>query len=447
MSRLSITRCRTKICKKLGAALLLPLLFAASAANAQDAIRPSLAGEAAAEARRQSIDRIPYNLLMGPVRFRFSATAGFEYNDNINIAEENELDDFIFRPQVNFNAVWPITQLNTLRFDIGIGYAFYMEHSEYNTNGILLAPGSQLSFDVFVGDFRINFHDRFSLEQDPIGEPGLSGVADYGRFQNTAGVSVLWDLNKAVATFGYDHYTFIATNDDFEYLDRNADAFMASLSVALTSTIGVGVESAYVFNRYDENLLNDSDTFSVGGFVETQITSYVKVRAAGGYQNISFDDDDVRLGPYPPGFLPGGETFLVFEDQGNLDDYYVNLLISHRINASFTHRLSAGHESQLGVNSNYIRLNYVRHTATWNIINRTLLSTELFYEDAEESGGFLNFGEGEELNRYGGAVSLGYQLTRNVTLGARYQYTQKDSDVLLRDYRQNRVSIDGTYSF
>ena len=169
------------------------------------------------------------------MRFRVSATAGLEYNDNINLAEVNTLDDFIFRPQVNFNALWPITQLNTLRFDIGLGYAFHLEHSDYNTNGVLLAPGSQLSFDVFVGDFRINFHDRFSLQQDPISEvvdPAFGDVADYGRFENTAGVSVLWDLNKAVATFGYDHYTFIATNDDFEYLDRNADAFMASLSVA-----------------------------------------------------------------------------------------------------------------------------------------------------------------------------------------------------------------------
>ena len=55
---------------------------------AQDAIRPSLAGEAAAEARRQSIDKIPYNLQLGPMKFRFSATMGLEYNDNINLAED-----------------------------------------------------------------------------------------------------------------------------------------------------------------------------------------------------------------------------------------------------------------------------------------------------------------------------------------------------------------------
>lgn len=433
--------------RRAGFALVVPFVLATSAALAQDAVRPSLAGEASAEARRQEVDRMPYNLLVGPIRFRLSATVGVEYNDNVNFAEVDTQEDFIFRPVVNFNALWPITQLNTLRLDIGLGYAFYATHSEYNTNGILLTPNSQLSFDVFVGDFRINFHDRFSLEQDPVGEAALSNVADYGRFQNTVGVSVLWDLNKIVLTLGYDHYTFIATNDDFSYLDRNAEQLTASVSLAATSTTGVGLEGSYVFSRYDEKLLNDSNTFSIGAFVETQLTNYVKLRLAGGFQTISFDGEQVLLGPFPDGFLPNGETFVVFNDQKNLSDYYVNLLISHRINAAITHRLALGHESQLGVNSNYITLNYVRHTATWNVINRTLLSTELFYEDAEESGGFLNEGRGESLHRYGGALTVGYQLTPHVTLGARYQYTQKDSDVELRDYRQNRVSLDATYSF
>jgi len=423
--------------RRMGLALLLSLLFATSVARAQEAVRPSLAGEAAAAARRQTLDRIPYNLLMGPVRFRFSATMGVEYNDNINIAEVNTQEDIIFRPYLNLNALWPITQLNTLRFDIGLGYAFYADHSENNTNGVLLSPGSQLSFDVFVGDFRINFHDRFSLEQDPIGEPQLSGVVDYGRFQNTAGVSVLWDLNKAVLTFGYDHYTFIATNDDFDYLNRNAESLSASLSVAASSTTGLGVEGSFVYNYYDEMVLNDSDTYSIGAFVETQLTNYLKLRVAGGYQSINFDGSTVALGPFPDG------SFAFFNDSGSLDDFYVNALLSHRINGAITHRLSLGHESQLGVNSNYITLNYIRHTATWNVINKTLLSTEFFYEDADDSGGFID----EHLHRYGGALTLGYQLTRHVTLGARYQFTQKDSDVPLRDYRQNRISIDGTYSF
>jgi hypothetical protein len=443
--------------RRLVLTLLVSLLFAAGMLRAQDAIRPSLAGEAAAEARRQSIDKIPYNLQVGPIKFRFSATMGIEYNDNINLAEDGSAvffsptgpivittspqDDIILRPQLNINALWPITQLNTLKLDIGTGYAFYLDHSNYNTNGILISPGSQLAFDIFVGDFRINIHDRFSLEQDPVAEVALSNVADYGRFQNTAGVSVLWDLNQAVVTLGYDHYTFISTTSVFDYLDRNAEILSGSIGFTPTSTMTVGVEGSFVDTYYDQNILNDSRTYSVGAFLETQITSYLKLRVAGGYQKIDFDS--------------GG----LVNDPHDLNDYYANALLSHRVNSVLTQNLSIGHETQLGVNSNYVKLNYARHTTTWNLFYHTLLSTELFYEDADDSGGSgilftpipgvpnINPFVAEHIHRYGGAFSLGYQLTQHLTLGFRYQYTQKDSDQPLRDYRQNRVSLDGTYSF
>jgi len=114
-------------------------VVAISGVFAQDAVRPSLAGEEAAEARQEDVSRIPYNLLLGPVRFRLGATLGFEYNDNVNYAEVNEQDDFIITPSMTLDAIWPLTQLNTLRFDIGIGYSFYLDHSQYDTDSILIA--------------------------------------------------------------------------------------------------------------------------------------------------------------------------------------------------------------------------------------------------------------------------------------------------------------------
>ena len=184
-----------------------------------------------------------------------------------------------------------------------------------------------------------------------------------------AGVSVLWDLNAAVVTLGYDHFNWIALEDRFEYLDRSAEILNASVAFTPNSTMSVGPEASYIDTSYDQNVMNDSQAFSAGAFLETQITNNLKVRVAGGYQNIDFDN-----------------TGLV-NDAHNLDDYYANLLLSHRVNSAFNHTISAGHEAQLGVNSNYVVLNYVRHTANWNILLNTLLSTELFYEDAEDSGG------------------------------------------------------------
>src|SRR6202011_5137069 len=407
------------------------LLGEMSIAPAQDAVRPSLAGEAASEARQQDVNRIPYNLMLGPVRFRVSATVGVEYNDNVNYADVGAQTDWIFTPNVNVDAIWPITQLNTLRLDLGLAYALYVDHSNYDTRGILIAPNSQVAFDIFVGDFRISIHDRMLAQQDPISEPALSNVTNYGRFENTAGVSILWDLNKLLLQAGYDHYNFIATNSTFDYLDRNAEMVGGSAAFIVNPTITVGAEGNAVFTRYDNNtngigILNDNKDYSVGGFVEAALTSNLKARVAGGYQWINFDQNFVTFF-----FGPFGITF---PDHKDLADYYVNGLIAHRINAQISQTLSAGHENQLGVNSNYITLNFIRHTVSWNILRNTLLTTEFFFEDAEESGGVIN----ESFQRIGGAVTLGYQLTPHVTVGVRYQGTSKDSDVFLRDYNQNR---------
>ena len=443
--RRAISLHRDQFRKSIALLFVMSMLVGVAGVFAQDAIRPSLAGQSASDARQQDVSRIPYNLLLGPVRFRVGASVGVEYNDNVTYAETNTQDDFIVTPNLTLDAIWPITQLNTLRLDLGIGYSFYLDHSQYNTDKILIAPKSQIGFDIFVGDFRINIHDRMQLQQDPIQEGALSNVVDYGRFENTGGVSVLWDLNKLLFQLGYDHYNFVSTTSVFDYLNRNSEIFQGSAAFIVNPTITVGAEGNAVFTRYDQSVLNDNEDYSVGGFVEVELTNNLKARAAGGYQWINFDHNFVT-------FTFGPFAFLV-PDHKDLQSYYVNGLVAHRINATLSQTVSAGHENQLGVNSNYITLNYVRHTLTWNLIRNTLLSTEFFFEDAKESGGFAGFfspvplGTPEHFQRIGGAITLGYQLTPHVTLGVRYQGTSKDSNLLLRDYNQNRISVDGTYSF
>ena len=254
-------------------------------------------------------------------------------------------------------------------------------------------------------------------------------------------------MNKLLLDVGYDHYNYVSTTSAFDYLNRNSEIVYGSAAFVATPTITLGVEGNAAFTRFEQAVLNDNEDYSVGGFVEAALTSNLKVRVAGGYQWIDFDNNFVFF----PLATPFGTVLIPFQDHKDLSDYYVNGLIGHRINATISQTLSAGHENQLGVNSNFITLNYVRHTLSWNLIRNTLLSTEFFYEDAKESGGFAGFGVGgsggEHFHRIGGAITLGYQLTPHVTLGARYQGTSKDSNLLLRDYNQNRISIDGTYSF
>src|SRR6185295_8577221 len=76
-----------------------------------------------------------YNWALGNFRFGIALGVGIEWNDNINLSDNNRESDFIFRPVLNLEANWKMSDLNTLRFNIGLSYAKYFEHSELDTDG------------------------------------------------------------------------------------------------------------------------------------------------------------------------------------------------------------------------------------------------------------------------------------------------------------------------
>src|SRR5207244_5153862 len=149
MSRRLISLHRSHLRKSVTLLFVTSMLVATAGVYAQDAVRPSLAGQEASDAREQDVSRIPYNLLLGPVRFRVGATVGVEYNDNINYADDgtavipnptgpgfitirsNSQDDVIVTPNLMLYVIWPVTLLKTLRLDIGFYYYFFLDHSQH----------------------------------------------------------------------------------------------------------------------------------------------------------------------------------------------------------------------------------------------------------------------------------------------------------------------------
>ena len=206
------------------------LCLALESSLAQESIRPSQTSALASEARRQSENATGnYFMKLGPVDFSLSAAMGVEYNDNIGLAEKDRQSDFILHPTINLDAAWHVTSLNTLRFNFGVAYATYLRHSDQDSRTILIDPGSQLAFDVYVGDIvKLTFRDQFAILQNPIDEPTLSNTARFDRFQNTAGVTALFDFNDLKFVLGYDHFTYHTFNDDFNFLDRREEQFLGA---------------------------------------------------------------------------------------------------------------------------------------------------------------------------------------------------------------------------
>jgi hypothetical protein len=204
-----------------GAWITTLIILTGPATHAQEALRNSLTGEAAAEARRLRPDSLPYSFKSGEFRLLAEPSLGLDYNDNVNTSKSDAEDDFILKPLLRINLNYPVTQYNLLNLNVGIGYDKYFEHDELST--WRLQTGSELSFDVYVKDFWINFHERLHYVQDSAQEAAVAGTAQYGTLNNTVGLSVTWDLDEITLSSGYDHLNVISPENQFQSQDRSTE--------------------------------------------------------------------------------------------------------------------------------------------------------------------------------------------------------------------------------
>ena len=393
---------------------------------AQMAVRPSLSGAQASIDRMAAITEEPYNLKLGQVRFRLSANARAEYNDNINLAETGAESDLILGTTLTAQGTWHVTPLNSLRLTLGVGYEKYLAHPEFDSRQLQISPGSQLSFDVFVaGRVKLTFYDRFSVIQDPIQEATLSNTVNFGRFENALGVTALWDMNAVILVLGYEHSNYLALQKSFSYLDRNGDTFRISPGFPISADTTVGLDSAVTYTYYNQKVQNDSTSFNLGPYVETSLSNYLKLRASGGFQGMEF--------------ATGGSI----GDSSSLNSWYADLALAHRVNRFWTETLSVGREGGLALQSNFQEITYVRYTTSPQIFQKLSTDLNLFYEHVAESGTV----DAEKVDRYGGGIQLGYDLTKKLHIGGGYQIVIKNSDLPGSNYLQNRVFLNVGYQF
>ena len=173
---------------------------------AQEAVRFSLASEAAAQSRKQSLEALDQSTLRTQ-RFGLLVNTALdaEGNDNINLVEDPGQSDFIARTQLGTRVSWVASQENVVQLALDAGYSFYALHSEWDR--FFIQPGSEFSFDVYLGQLWVNLHDRLAVTENAYDDPTLAGTGNYSQLRNTAGLSGTWDLNKLHA-LQYDHANY-----------------------------------------------------------------------------------------------------------------------------------------------------------------------------------------------------------------------------------------------
>jgi putative beta-barrel porin BBP2 len=394
-------------------------------APAQEALRTALDADQAYRARNAPQAREAAQLRAGPVLFDASLSYSLQWRDNVQYVSSDSHDDYVHRIQANGHAFWPATKDSTLSLGLGVGYEAYMNNSDLNR--AFVAPDSELAWDIPVKDFVFTLYDRFSYSEDVASQGALSGVSEFPRFENTAGLRARWYPNKYLFELGYAHYNFFATSSEFDYLERSSEQFFGRAGYRLTSATQIGLEASGSLNNYNDSTQQDNTSASVGPFIEWQITPAIQLGLRGGYVTYSYDKSALN------------------RTTSDTSSYYFGFSANHQWTDHITHGVTASRDYQQGINqgSQAIELYTVQYHLTWAFHHRASISGNFLYEHGTEP----LLGINQKYDRYGTGATLGYQIFRHLSSSLGYQFLTKDANSSSQDYDENTVTFNLTYHF
>jgi hypothetical protein len=414
--------------------MLVSVFLGIRPAQAQEGLIDAMANDSAAHEREKQEQSPDYTYKSGDFKMLLVPSLSLQWNDNINCAETNRESDFILLPTLGTIMSYPLTDWNLLQVNVTMGYSDYLLHPDLSS--YYLQSGSGLSFNMYIKDILINVHDQFSYVQDASQNPGVAGTGTYGTFQNSAGLSGKWNLKKVVFTLGYDHQNTFSTSSQFSDVDNSTESGYARTGYQWNSKLTTGVEATAAYTHYNEDVLNDNTSYSLGVYGDWQPDSFLHIQPRVGYTIDEFAQTSQSL------------------QNSTVKSWYADLNISHEITRSVSYSLDLGRQTSGGAQSDITEDYYVNSGITWKIINGLTFQTSLSYQHGNQGEGTTLIGppipnsnlvSQEIYNWYNFGLGLSHDITRQFALSLNYQFTQRTSSLSDRGYTQNLVGIVLTY--
>jgi hypothetical protein len=361
-----------------------------------------------------------YNLKWGQATGRFHGSIQTEFNDNINLSRDG-LSDVIFSPQVGVGFIWPISQNNNMQLDLGLGYRWYLKHSELNA--VNITPDTRWHFQFKVKDVTLMVHDAFRTTIDPVERPELSGTsgntANFRRFNNDAGIQGTWNYNTHLSfSAGYDYVIDRSLNSDFRELDRDDHTLNLGTYYESNSKLVLGITEAYTITEYLRHVQNDGTSFTVSPLATYHATDLITLDASVGYTIANFE----RNGTIADTSDYAGITWQVGA--------------RHTINSRMSHNLRLSRSVTPGLGSNFSEVTAFQYGFLWKVNSWIGLNSNFSYEDLFASGGL------DKAQRFLTYIGFNFKMSRHWNGALSYGFAWKDSEDPSRNYTQNRVTIE-----
>ncbi|HTH46455.1 MAG TPA: hypothetical protein VMB21_02990 [Candidatus Limnocylindria bacterium] len=423
-----------------------------------------------------------YNMKLGPVTASVTGGTSFSYYDNYNLVPEGsglkQEDELAINPTLGIAFQWPIRRDSTLHFDVGVGYAVYLNHPDQDR--FTISPNSAWDYQFKVGDVRITVADHIGTTGDSsstrtdLSGTGSASAVDFRRLANTFSLSAAWQpTRRYTVSAGYaldfDH----GLGDSFGFADHLTHTMSTAVFRRLDSHWTVGLSASAFRNEYLQDLQNSSTGYGAGPTLTWQPSPFLNFSGSVRYNTAKSDGN---------GTLGGANS-----SSGAGYDFSVQ----HIINRHLTHGLSISSGIDLGVGVNFNQTQTISYRMGWQITKAMNLAFSASRQETSQSsaaydffspppGSSLSLDQNNQLvlkgpdgqvirtlpdgtfpngnllfiprpaetaESYTFGLGTSFQITRRLNASVGYLHTLRLSNLPLHDYNQNTYTLSLGYRF
>ena len=369
-------------------------------------------------------------LQLGPFRILPSLGLSLEYDDNILLTKDNEIDDFIFHITPGI-----LLELPSRKYAIRLGYQAdilrYFDNTDLDTVHHSLLADGRVNFNMGLG---LRLTDRFIITDDFAGFPVPELTQRVERHENTLDVGMDYTVRERYTLdVGY-RWFMVDYQDDpsVQQFDRDDHTIAGTLFYRVFPKTSVLGEVAYNIVRYDEPAIaadRDSDAwrFLVGvkGDLTAKTTALIKVGWEWrDYENARREDWD--------GFVAEGNIIWKYREPSEIRLY------GGRANVE-----------SLEETRNYYISNYAGVEVRHFLGERLILALRALggVNDYPENGNVAAIERERKDTFFEAGASIKYQMRRWLAFELGYNFLILDSNININDYQDNRIKASVLFSY
>jgi hypothetical protein len=370
-----------------------------------------------------------YNLKFGKLEARLRTSMQIEANDNIGLSATNRSGDVSFNPFAEVGFVYPISEIQLMEMNFGLGYKWYWFHP--SVSRITIDPKTRLDYRLrLLHPVEMRAYDTFSIVSDPTTRPDLSGPAnnleDFDLLTETIGVLLNYEpASDFRIAAGVSYSISRSLTENFTALDLNTYTFSLGAYYRVSPRLTVGLGASYALNYFSTNYKSTAESYTIGPTVIFRPSQFIYVDASVGYTTMHIDQTGLDGDNSQPGGSIGA-----------------TLQVIHKINTILSQDVNLSNGLLLGLENNFNQIFSAQYGLTGRFRAGMSLRSSFTYSKVQTSGPL-----GGEAAQYLFYIGTGRQITRLWSGNLGYAFALKDSSNANQGYMQNRLTLDITREF